>query len=257
MNNEEKLEVLKKKPISSWPYPRIVVGIPQERAMGHADDVFYNFWAIAQQGLPIIKIPYGRIDVTRNKMAIALLRTNYTHLLMLDVDHKHPADIVQRLAGWVIVNPTIQVVGGLNFRRGSPFDPCCFLRGADGYLYPPVDWAEGLIKVDVIGTGSLLIAREVFELIEPPWFFNDYRQVWKDEWPGEDIAFSDLCTKHGIDLWVDTTTTSPHMIDAWIDENTYFEHLNQNADNVITREEFEARNEEERRQIEKLAEAEG
>lgn len=212
-----------------------------ERAMSHADDVFYNFWAIASQGVPIIRMPYGRIDLTRNKMAIALLRTNYTHLLMLDIDHKHPPNIVQKLARWVIARPEVKVVGGLNFRRGEPFDPCCFLRGADGYIYPPAEWAKGLIKVDVVGTGSILISREVFEIIPPPWFFNKYDRVWEDEWPGEDISFSELCNENGIDLWVDTTTTSPHMIDTWVDEDIYREYMKENSGRVVTREEFERR----------------
>jgi hypothetical protein len=247
----DKFSILSRRPISAWPYPRIIVGVPQERSMGHADEVFYNFWAIASQGVPIIKIPYGRIDLTRNKMAIALLKTNFTHLLMLDIDHMHPPDIVQRLAGWVIANPNIKVVGGMNFRRGEPYDPCCFLRGEDGGLYPPAaEWHEGLLKVDVIGTGSILIAKEVFEIIPPPWFFNYYDRVWEDEWPGEDISFSDLCTANGIDLYVDTTTTSPHMIDAWVDENTWAEYVKANPDMVVTMEEFE-------RQNEKLARAKG
>ena len=238
------LEVLDKLPISSWPYPRIVVGIPMERSMSHADKVFYPFWSIAQQGLPIINMPYGRTDMVRNKFAITLLKSNYTHLLMLDIDHKHPRGIVQRLARWVIARPEVKVVGGLNFRRGQPFDPSCFLRGEDGFLYPPAEWAEGLIKVDVIGTGTILIAREVFELIEPPWFYNDYNRVWEDRWPGEDIGFSELCGANGIDLWVDTTTTSPHMIDHWVDENTFREYIRSEPERIKTREEFEERNEE-------------
>ena len=132
-DNEELFEVLDIKPIAHWPWPRIVVCIPQERAMSHADDVFYNFWAIAQQGLPIIPLPYGRIDVTRNKAAIQLLRSDMTQLLMLDIDHKHPWDIVQRLARWVLADNKIQIVGGMNYRRSKPFEPCAGFWGNDGY----------------------------------------------------------------------------------------------------------------------------
>jgi hypothetical protein len=219
------LDVLNVQPIAAWPWPRIVAFVPQFPAGPHTDDVFYSFWAIAQQGLPILTIPYGRTDMVRNRAALGLLRSDFTHVLMLDWDHKHPWNIVQRLARWVVADPNKLVVGGLNFRRGAPYDPCCYLLGNDGLLYPPVEWEKGLIQVDAIGTGSLLIAREVFELTEPPWFFNDYSRVWMDQWPGEDIGFSKKCREANIPLWVDTTTTSPHMIDAVVDESSYREYL--------------------------------
>jgi hypothetical protein len=237
---EDPLKVLEIRPISSWPWPRIVGGVLMERAMGHADDVFFDFWSIAQQGLPLMKIPYGRTDVVRNRMAMELLKSNFTHLLMLDIDHKHLWSIVQRLARWVVADPKKLVVGGLNFRRGAPYDPCCFLEGADGKLYPPAEWEQGLIRMDAIGTGSVLISREVFERIPPPWFFNDYSRAWEDEWPGEDIGFSKLCRENGIELWVDTTTTSPHMIDAYVDESSFRQYLADHEGKVVDIETFQA-----------------
>ena len=70
-----------------------------------------------------------------------------------------------------------------------------------------------------------MIAREVFELIPPPWFYNDYSYVWKDTWPGEDIGFSKLCEKHEVKMYVDPTLSSPHMADAMITEETYKDRL--------------------------------
>lgn len=226
--NNKKLEVLKQYPIQSWPWPRIVVGIPIERAMSHASQVFFPFMAIAAQGVPMMKFPYGRTDLVRNKMAMELLRSDFTHLLMLDFDHVHPQYIVQQLAKWVLLSPEVKVVGGLNFRRGAPFDPCAFIQGEDGKFYPPIEWGQGLVEVDQLGTGSILIAREVFEVLDPPWFFNSYDRVWEDAWPGEDIGFSNKCREKGIKLYVDTTTTSPHMIDAWVDESSYRQYVAEN-----------------------------
>lgn len=227
------LEILNQAPVSSWPWPRILLGVPIERAMSHAGSVFHNFWGIAQQGAPIIKIGYGRTDVIRNKMAMQLLQSDYTHLLMLDLDHIHPIDIIQRLARWVIMDPSKQVVGGLNFRRGEPYEPCCFLKGANGKYYAPAQWERGLVKVNIIGTGSILIAREVFETIPPPWFYNIYEEATLDAWPGEDIGFSRECTKAGIDLWIDTMTTSPHMIDAYVDESSFRQYMADHPERVV------------------------
>jgi len=235
---KEKLKILNQRPIESWEYPRILVGVPLERSMSFTERTFYNFWAIAQQGVPIIQMPYGRVDVTRNKLAISLLQSNFTHLLMLDIDHQHPRDIVQRLARWIITKPEIKVVGGLNFRRSEPFDPCCGFWGNDGRYYPPAEWGEGLIKVDLLGTGSILIDREVFEIIPPPWFYFDYSKVWADDWISEDVKFSMLCNEHNIDLYVDTTTTSPHITTGLVDEETFRMHREELGKDSITYAEF-------------------
>jgi hypothetical protein len=238
MTDNGNLDILKQKPITAWEYPRILVGVLQEKAMPHAEHLFYQYWAIAMQGVSILRMPYNRIDVTRNRMVVELLRSEMTHLLMLDIDHKHPANIIQRLARWVLAEPHAQVVSGLNFRRSEPFDPCCGFWGKDGKYYPPAEWEQGLIKVDAVGGASLLISREVFEIIPPPWFAFDYSRVWADEWPGEDVMFSRLCGEYGIDIYVDTTTTSPHMTSAMITEDTFKKHLQESDEGTTSYDEF-------------------
>jgi len=210
------------------PVFRPVIGVPLERTISHADKVFFNFIGIAQQGFPFIRLNYGRTDLARNRFAIQILQTDFTHLIMLDLDHAHPYDIVQRLMVNFVRKPDLKVVGGLNYRRGEPYDPCAFLRGDDGKYYPMSDWEEGLIRVDALGTGCVAIAREVFEQIEPPWFFNDYSKVMDDVWPGEDIGFAMKCQQAGIEQWVDTTITSPHLIDALIDGQTFQTYIQSN-----------------------------
>jgi hypothetical protein len=233
------MDVLSIQPVSAWPWPRVAIFVPQFPAIPHGDDVFYDFWAIAQQGTPIMKIPYGRTDVVRNRAALALLQSTFTHVLMLDQDHKHPWDVVQRLCRWVVADPNKLVVSALNFRRGAPYDPCVYLEGHDHMLYPPAEWEQGLIKVDAVGTGTLLIAREVFEILEPPWFWNDYSRVMEDRWPGEDLGFSRKCGEAGIELWCDTTLTSPHMIDAFVDESSYRQYMADHDAEILSLEEFE------------------
>lgn len=233
MRREEIENILRTLPIASWEYPRILVGIPLERTISHASLVFHRFLEIAAQAPMIMKQDYTRTDLARNRFAIKLLESDYTHLLMLDVDHVHPRDIVQRLARWPMMNPEIQVVGGLNFRRSEPYEPCCFLKDPEtGGVNAPADWPEGLMKMDYIGTGSILIAREVFEKIPPPWFQIVYgiEANWDDEWPGEDIGFSEKCSAAGINLYVDTTTTSPHVSDRLIGEPTFRAYLEQHPE---------------------------
>lgn len=203
-----------------------------ERTVSSASLVFHRFMEIAAQGVAFIKQDYTRTDLARNRFAMRLLESNYTHLLMLDLDHVHPADIVQRLARFPMMNPEIQIVGGLNFRRSQPYEPCAFIRNEDGSLGAPAEWEPGLMEVDYLGTGSMLIAREVFEAIEPPWFFNIYEHEgkWEDQWPGEDIGFNEKVTAAGFKLWLDTSTTSPHVADRLIGEKTFRNYLAQHPE---------------------------
>lgn len=208
----------------NWPFPRILVSILIERSISYADLVFPWIVQVAAQGPVILNMPCQRTDLARNHAATELLKTDFTHLLMLDIDHIHPTNIVQRLARWVEKNPKeFQVVGGLNFRRSEPHDPCAYRYDEKHKSMWAIEWDKDsqLIEVDRLGTGSILIAREVFETIEPPWFYNDYTQAWRDAWPGEDIGFSHKCKEAGIKMWVDCTTTSPHITNAVVDEASW------------------------------------
>ena len=232
MTVEETNRVLEILPIAAWPFPKVLLGVLLERSVSYADSVFHGFMHLAAQGVPFVKLPYARTDVARNKMATALLQSEYTHLLMLDVDHYHPTNIVQMLSRWVMTNPEHKVVGGLNFKRSYPHEPCCFMFTENG-IYSPAEWDKGLIKVDAIGTGSILISREVFETIEPPWFYNIYDDAWRDEWPGEDMGFSKKCRDAGIDMWVDTTCTSPHVTERLIDQDDFKKALEERSGEII------------------------
>lgn len=233
MKREEIEKQLRTLPIASWAYPRILLAIPMERSVPFASLTFSRFMEIAAQGVSFLKQDYTRTDLARNRFAIKLLESQYTHLLMLDLDHVHPVDIVQKLARWVLINPEIEIVGGLNFRRSEPYEPCCFFKDAENNrVNAPAQWTPGLMKVDYIGTGSILIAREVFEKLPPPWFRNiyDIEANWADEWPGEDIGFSEACQKANINMYVDTTCTSPHIGERLIGEKTFRAYLEQHPE---------------------------
>jgi len=224
--DDPRLKILETTPISEWSYPRILLGIPLERAISYADKVFWPLMGIASQGPTFVSEPYGRIDLVRNKFAIHLLNSDFTHLLMLDIDHIHPHKIIQNLARWVLLDPNVRVVSGLNFRRGKPFDPVCgvYSNGHKERLMM-TDWEAGLIEVKECGSASLLVHRSVFEEMEPPWFFNIYDEIWENSWPGEDIGFSRKCQEMDIPIYVDTTVSSPHCIDSTVTEDTFRRYI--------------------------------
>jgi len=208
----------------------VVVTMPLERNIHQR--AFLAYMEIMQQNWPTLQMEYQRTDVARNFAARALLETDYTHLLMLDADHIHPADIVQRLARWPIQHPDVWVVGGLNFRRTAPYDPLAFGKQDDGLYYSPAEWPQGLVKVDAIATCALLIDRRVFEKGDPPYFYYDYSRAKEGLYPSEDMGFAKWCEAHDIQQYCDTTTTSPHITDMMVDEQTFKQHRDQQKANA-------------------------
>ncbi len=237
----EVMKRLNQLPIMSWEYPRVLLCILRERSISYADEVLPSIIGVVGQGVTPLNLDYTRTDLARNKAAQFFLQTDFTHLIMLDIDHVHPYDIVQRLSRWFLYdklsggklvddNP-LWVVGGLNFRRSYPHDPCAFLLDKYGRVCAPQDWGEGLMKVDLIGTGCIMFAREVFEEIQVPWFWNDYSKAWEDTYPGEDLGFCRKCIEYKIPIYVDTTITSPHITTTTIDEKNYRDAIEKGAFN--------------------------
>jgi hypothetical protein len=203
------------------------------QSLPYADRVFYQFMRIASQGIDIIEHPYGRTDYVRNIVSDEFrkpMRGNepyYTHILMLDADHIHPLDIVQRLARRVIEDPERLVVGGLNYKRTAPFTPCAFLKDPNGgeNFYSLIDIPDGIFETDMIGTGCILIHRDVFEILEQPYFYYEYAGAGDGNFPSEDIGFSRKCQEAGIKIWCDANITSPHMTDGIINRETYENYM--------------------------------
>jgi hypothetical protein len=207
--------------MSETPEPKVLIGILPERNGVPTADILFDLLAIAIRGHSFVRTQYARTDLQRNKLAEHLLRTDYTHLLMLDADHRHPSDIVERLTRWVKRDPQKLVIAGLAFRRGQPYDPQAYVARDGGRLYQPTEFKPGLVKVDFAGTAAMLISREVFLRLPRPWFAFDYRGATEGKWPGEDIWFCEACRAAGINVWVDMTCISPHLAESWIDEKTY------------------------------------
>lgn len=206
---------------------RILVGVLPERGGAPNAEIFFDFIAIAQRGYPFVRVPYARTDLQRNRLAQHLLNdTRFTHLLMLDCDHRHPADIVEQLRARVEEDPARRVIGGLAFRRGVPFDPCMYMLDADEAVYAIEEWTPGnLLRVDLIGAAAMLVHRSVFEELPAPWFAYDYGRAHENSWPSEDIWFARRCRAAGIAIYADTGVVSPHYMDSYVDEATFRTHL--------------------------------
>ncbi len=214
--------VLKQWPVSLWEWPRIAIYIPWPAALPFAADVVSGFIEIARHGTMFMHLPYGFTDRMRNEAAKQFLLSDYTHLLMLDSDHVHPADIVQKLAKHVIEDPERLIIGGINFKRSAPYSPCAWVYSDENKdkIYRVHEWDAGLIEVARLGSGSMLIAREAFEQTGFPWFVNE-PHMENEQLGSHDNYFCKLAVKAGIKIYCDFNANSPHMGRHRVTEQTY------------------------------------
>jgi len=197
---------------------------PWQPALMHADLVIPCFMELAAQGIPFVHFPAGPPAQVLNQAGDYLLdHPEYTHLVNLDIDHTHRANVVHKLAAACGMYDDIKIVGGINFQRPEPHTPCAW-RLRDGEIYNVTGWMDGLVEEVVkIGFGCVMIAREVFEAIERPWFMYDYTDASPGVYPGPDMYFCKKATAAGFSIWCDYSITSPHIAYKLIDEDTWNE----------------------------------
>lgn len=206
---------------------KVYVAVPVERSV--QEFAFNSLLLVAahcgKHGYNQIVWPYQRVDVARNNIVNIFMQDSHSDddtLVMLDADHAHPADIVERL-----VAHDVGIVGALAFTRGAPFRPC-FFYFVDGGFRTAMQWdVKGLMPCDAVGTGAIAIKRVVFrELLEkgygPHYFQCIYPETIDIPTPSEDMYFAAACYHAGIKQHVDTSLVTPHLMAAGIDE-TYFD----------------------------------
>lgn len=191
---------------------RPVIFCPWQAAMMHPDLVLPPLFEMARQ-FPFLHAHAAPIAQMLNQAVEVFMDSDFTHFINLDIDHIHPENVAYQLAWSAATNPDKLVIGGLNFQRPEPHLPCAWVD-QDGEIVRLEDWDDGIIEVETIGFGCVIIAREVFERVNPPWFMYDYSNMTAGDdyqYPGSDMYFCDKARFAGIRLWCNTDITSPHI----------------------------------------------
>lgn len=175
-----------------------------------------------EMGYTRIPVTHARIDDARNGIAGKFLEMTDDPrdlLVMIDVDHRLPIDILTAMADH---DPELGVIAALAYRRGAPYDPLFYFRDGAGLHAPAGTFQRGPIyQCAAVTTSAIAIRRWVFERImargfKPPFFRFEYDEV-TGSCPSEDIYFSKLCELSGIPVYCDTGIEIPHATIGWVD----------------------------------------
>ncbi len=165
-----------------------------------------------KMGFPQIHVPHMATEWAREEFTRGFLEISKDPedtLVMLDADHEHPNDIVERLG-----STEYGVVAAMAFCRGAEPRPAFFMyeeEEKEWYSIRDIPKNE-IIPVDVVGTGAIAIKRWVFYKIahELPGHPPYWRKMYDVARGGEDWYFSKQCKKAGIQCYVNTGVEIPH-----------------------------------------------
>lgn len=155
------------------------------------------------------------ITKARNALAHRFLQSDSTDLLFVDADiNFKPEDVLRILA----LSGDKDVVAGAYPRRAK--DKCFFTD-----IYEPLEFSDGLLRVERVGTGFMLIRRHVFKKLDelhPEWkfwvntdqvhhtAFFDFKTT-PEGYIGEDYLFCDRVSEAGFSIWLDPDINLGHF----------------------------------------------
>lgn len=196
---------------------KIAIGVPH-RPQGYA-----KFW----QQLYALEVPAGvtiyriacegtYIVSQRNNIIAQAKAVGADALLFVDDDHILPKDVLVRL-----LKRDVPIVSAHYYTRRPPHYSTAFLRIdqrgwrsiSTGSAQELITITDGMVAVDGVGMGCMLIRRPVWEAMGEPWCKAgqfDPRDV------AEDLSFCANAQAAGFQIWVDLDIPLPHIMTCTI-----------------------------------------
>lgn len=198
--------------------PKVLIGLPTMGSVHVMLMVLINSWVAeaAMEGVYDLSVyptmGVSPVDNARNHIVEEFLKTDCTHLLFIDSDTIPPKNALKKLlaAKKDIVSALTPII---EHDENRVNDSKGFYRKYNvvGFNDKHVNEHIGLVPCKGAGSSCILIAREVFEKLERPW----YRFQYQDDngvpvIVGEDILFTAKALAAQIVPYVDTSIICGH-----------------------------------------------
>jgi len=158
----------------------------------------------------------------RNKMVQEFLAGSCDYMMMIDSDIVPPPTVL----AFADFEKDI-IAAKCYMYQQSMVAPVIFKRKSDG-MYTPInaESSSGLIEVDAVGTGCIMLSRKVLEEIKAP-FLNEYDQDGIKLW-GLDIAFCRRAKEKGYKVYAHLDYDCCHWqpINLRIMYRAFLSHIN-------------------------------
>jgi len=155
------------------------------------------------KGTRVASVSGTYIQACRNDLARQTLETDAQWLFMVDDDHTFDRSLLINL-----LDRHVPVVAAAAVSRKPPYYVCAYRQGAN-HAMGLHDFNGELEEVDAVGTGAILIRREVLEALEPPWFEVGYDENGRNV--SEDLTFCKRAREAGFGVWLDGTQVLGHL----------------------------------------------
>lgn len=158
------------------------------------------------------------VDAARNDIVRTMLKGSASHLLFLDADMEHPADLPARL-----LKHDVGLVTGRYHMRRAPFHAVAMKHiGPGAFDCEALRRGQGLMPIDYGGAGALLIRRDVLEAIREDIGENWFRYSRQTRAPfeykiSEDMHFYASARKVGVQPYVDWDVECGHLSSMMVD----------------------------------------
>lgn len=184
-----------------------VIGISSPETARHA--LFYSSLTTVTRppNVGLVHAISAVIAQNRNHIADRALAEGAEWVWYVDDDQYFQPDTLQRLLAH-----DVDIVSGLYLQRSSPFRPHVYHKetstGSVSTRYLSKGDA-GVVSVDAVGAGCLLVKTTVFKALEPPYW--RLGQIHPAEW-GDDIDFCRRVRAKGFQIWCDLDLPVGHFM---------------------------------------------
>ena len=132
----------------------------------------------------------------RENLAKQAVDIKADYMLWLDSDMMFPSTTAMRM-----MSHDKNIVAANYMKRSVPLNSVAYETRGDWDNWLPLMSEEGLVSVEGVGMGCMLIKTEILKKIEKPWFEFEYKD---NAWHGEDFNFQEKLRKSGNEIFIDT-----------------------------------------------------